>query len=78
MATSSASGAAAASSNSGEEHQNFRAELRPWLQDFNLGATYTAEMVQKQIQATKDALGARYRGFMLWNASNVYTKNVQP
>src|SRR3989344_1911568 len=30
-------------------------QLRPWLQDFNLGAKYTAETVEKQIQAIYDA-----------------------
>ncbi len=32
-------------------------KLRPWLQDFDLGATYTAGMVGDQIQATYDAAG---------------------
>src|SRR3989344_238842 len=32
----------------------FRAQLRPWLQDFDLGATYDASMVKTQIQATYD------------------------
>ncbi len=48
-------------------------KIRPWLQDFNLGATYDAEMIRKQIQATKDALGDNYKGFMLWNPRNIYT-----
>jgi hypothetical protein len=30
-------------------------KIRPWLQDFDLGATYTKEMVRAQIQATNDA-----------------------
>ncbi len=47
--------------------------LRPWLQDFDLGADYNEERVRQQIQAVKDALGADYHGFMLWNPSNVYT-----
>lgn len=46
------------------------AKIRPWLQDFNLGATYTAEMVRLQIQATYDA---GLDSWMLWNASNRYT-----
>ncbi len=33
-----------------------RAKLRPWLQDFNIGATYDAEKVQKQIKAVSDAI----------------------
>ncbi|MCX6760123.1 MAG: hypothetical protein NTW46_02155 [Candidatus Nealsonbacteria bacterium] len=47
--------------------------LRPWLQDFNLGAVYNMDMVKAQIQATKDSLGNDYKGFMLWNSSNIYT-----
>ncbi len=34
----------------------YRAKLRPWLQDFDLGATYDATMVKKEMQATYDAL----------------------
>jgi len=45
-------------------------KIRPWLQDFNLGATYTADMVRKQIQATYDA---GLDSWMIWNASNHYT-----
>jgi hypothetical protein len=52
------------------------AKIRPWLQDFSLGAFYTSEMVGKEITATKDALKDNYNGFMLWNASNVYTKEA--
>ncbi len=46
-----------------------RARLRPWIQDFNLGATYDRHMVLEQIQALRDA-GAF--GFCAWNAGNVY------
>ena len=45
-------------------------KIRPLLQDFNLGATYTAEMVRTQIQATYDA---GLTSWMLWNAGNKYT-----
>ena len=45
-------------------------KIRPWLQDFNLGATYTAEMVRAQIQATYDA---GLDSWMLWNAANRYS-----
>jgi hypothetical protein len=31
------------------------AELRPWLQDFDLGATYDAEKVRAQIRAVEDS-----------------------
>lgn len=49
------------------------AKLRPWLQDFNMGAKYTPDMVQLEITATQDALGSDFNGFMLWNPSNIYT-----
>jgi len=46
-------------------------QLRPWLQDFDLGATYTPEMVKAQIQATYDA---GLTSWSLWDAGNTYTK----
>mgnify|MGYP001558010708 CR=1 FL=1 len=48
-----------------------RATLRPWLQDFDLGANYTAAMVRAQIQATYDA---GLTSWMLWDPSNQYTR----
>ncbi len=47
------------------------AKLRPWLQDFDLGAVYTPEMIELQKQAVYDA-GAY--GWLLWNPRNVYTE----
>ena len=52
------------------------AKFRPWLQDFNMGAVYNIDMVKSEIQATKDALGENYNGFMLWNPSNIYTQGA--
>ncbi len=49
------------------------AKLRPWLQDFDLGANYDAAMVRAQIRATVEALGADYAGYLMWSPSNVYT-----
>jgi hypothetical protein len=51
-------------------------KLRPWLQDFSLGARYDAGMVKAEIQAVRDALGDRYAGYMLWSSSNVYTREA--
>jgi len=51
-------------------------KLRPWLQDFNLGADYNAEMIRAEIRAVTDAEGDNFSGFMLWNASNVYTEEA--
>jgi len=50
-----------------------RAEFRPWLQDFDLGAIYTADMIRKQIQATYDT---GWKSWVLWNASNRYTQDA--
>ena len=52
------------------------AKLRPWLQDFNMGAVYTADMVQSEIKAVQDALGDDFSGFMMWNPSNIYTEDA--
>jgi len=48
-------------------------KLRPWLQDFNLGADYTAEMVRAQIKATNDA---GLTSWMVWSPSNRYTEEA--
>ncbi len=54
--------------------ESFSAQkIRPWLQDFNLGAVYTASMVDKQIQAVYDA---GLNSWMRWNASNHYTASA--
>ncbi len=49
------------------------AKIRPWLQDFDLGADYNEEMVRQEIQAVVDATGKDFQGFMLWNSWNTYT-----
>ena len=48
-------------------------KMRPWLQDFNLGATYGPDKVQAQIKATYDV---GLNSWMLWSASNQYTKEA--
>ncbi|TSD02094.1 MAG: Uncharacterized protein Athens071424_190 [Parcubacteria group bacterium Athens0714_24] len=45
-------------------------KLRPWLQDFDLGATYTAEMIRKEKQAVYDA---GLTSWLLWDPANKYT-----
>ncbi len=64
----------AASSAANPERQF--AKLRPWVQDFHLGATYDPLMVQAQVQAAKDALGAEFAGFLLWAPTNWYTQEA--
>jgi hypothetical protein len=49
------------------------AELRPWIQDFDIGDIYDTAKVQAQIRATQET-GAD--GFLIWNARNVYTELV--
>lgn len=46
-----------------------RPTFRPWLQDFDIGAIYTAARIEAEIKAARDA-GAS--GWILWNARNVY------
>ena len=48
-------------------------KLRPWLQDFSLGAVYTPDMVRAQIQATYDS---GFGSWMLWDAANTYTREA--
>ncbi|MCA9353373.1 hypothetical protein KC842_00685 [Candidatus Nomurabacteria bacterium] len=47
--------------------------LRPWIQDFNLGATYTADMVRAQITATYDA---GIDSWLIWDPANTYTEKA--
>jgi len=46
------------------------ARIRPWLQAFDLGATYDLNMIEQEIKATND--GGGY-GWLLWNAANNYS-----
>jgi hypothetical protein len=48
--------------------------VRPWLQDFHLGAQYTPQMVRAQITATIDA--GHTNGWMLWNPRNIYSDSA--
>lgn len=49
------------------------AEIRPWLQDFDLGATYTKDMIRAQIKAVYDN---GLNSWMLWDPSNKYTPSA--
>ena len=46
------------------------ARIRPWLQAFDLGAPYPAEIIRKQFQAVQDA--GLTHGWYLWSPSNSY------
>lgn len=48
-------------------------KIRPWLQDFNLGARYDATMIRKEKQAVYDA---GLDSWMLWSPSNGYTADA--
>lgn len=47
-----------------------RAQLRPWIQAFNLGAVYDAEKIRAQIDEVEKYTDA---GWLVWNAANRYT-----
>ncbi|MBI4159843.1 hypothetical protein HY504_01620 [Candidatus Wolfebacteria bacterium] len=52
-------------------------KLRPWLQSFNLGATYTTAMIRAQIEANAKSAGSEnnaMNGFLLWDPQNRYNK----
>lgn len=48
-------------------------KIRPWLQDFDMGATYTKELVRAQIKASMDN---GLSSWMLWDPSNRYTSSA--
>ncbi|NBV82856.1 hypothetical protein EBR57_01865 [bacterium] len=48
-------------------------KLRPWLQDFNLGATYDAAKVRAQIKATYDS---KLVSWLIWDPRNKYTRQA--
>ncbi len=47
-----------------------RAQVRPWLQAFNIGAVYGAKNIRAQIDVVEKYPNA---GWLLWNAANRYT-----
>jgi hypothetical protein len=44
--------------------------VRPWIQDFNMGATYDAFMVREEIRAIRDA--GLPDAWMAWNPTTIY------
>jgi len=48
-------------------------KLRPWLQDFDMGATYDEKMLRQQMQAVYDA---GLTSWMLWDPANRYTRSA--
>jgi len=55
------------------EDKKSAAKIRPWLQDFDLGADYDAAKVRAQIDASEQAGGV---GWMLWDPRNIYTREA--
>lgn len=45
-------------------------QIRPWIQDFDMGATYDKEKVQAQMKAVYDS---GLTSWMMWDPSNKYT-----
>ena len=62
-----------------EDLNKTKTKIRPWLQDFDLksesqqGIYYDVKKVRAQIKAAQDAGTS---GWLLWNPSNVYTKEA--
>lgn len=56
-----------------EALENNRAQLRPWLQDFDIGANYTKGRIQREIDAVEVYPNA---GWLMWNARNVFTEEI--
>lgn len=53
------------------------AKLRPWLQDFDLGADYTENMIRLQKKAVSDVLlGDDFVGWLFWDPKNIYTSSA--
>lgn len=48
-------------------------KIRPWLQDFDMGAVYTKELIQAEIKAVNDN---GLTSWMLWDPSNKYTPSA--
>ena len=57
-----------------EKYQQPFANIRPWIQDFDLGAVYTLEMVRSQMKAIEDA-GLK-QGWLVWNPNNRYRPEI--
>jgi hypothetical protein len=50
-----------------------KSKIRPWLQDFDLGAVYTKDMVKAQMKAVYDK---GLNSWMLWDPNNKYTPSA--
>jgi len=50
--------------------ENTRAEVRPWIQAFNIGANYGAVNIRAQIDMVEKYTDG---GWLMWNASNRYS-----
>jgi hypothetical protein len=48
-------------------------KIRPWLQDFDMGAVYTKELIQSEIKAVNDN---GLTSWMLWDPANKYTPSA--
>jgi hypothetical protein len=48
-------------------------KIRPWLQDFNLGANYTGDMIRLEMKAVYDN---GLNSWMLWDPRNKYTPSA--
>lgn len=56
-----------------ERMDSSESRLRPWLQDFDLGANYNKEMIELEKQAVYDT---NSYGWLLWNPTSRYTEEA--
>ncbi len=57
-----------------EKKRKIIQKLRPWFQDFDMGAKYTIDMVQAQIKGASDA--GLLDTWQIWNPRNKYRKAI--
>lgn len=79
--TSTLSEAASSTAAGAPAPSKFRAKLRPWLQDFDLGALYDAGKIKEEIRAVNETFATasssgRFAGWLLWDPANTYTKGA--
>lgn len=64
----------ALSSDTDESVDVYNAKMRPWIQDFSIGTNYGINEVNAQIRALREL---NINSYLIWNASNVYTRGVK-
>ncbi len=56
-----------------EKVEGDKNKIRPWLQDFDMGATYSKDLIKKEFKAVYDN---GLKSWMLWDPANKYTPDA--